>query len=165
MITKQREAFSMITAIFVIVIMATVGILVNSMTGKVIKETTTQYRKEQAVLLAKSYTEFAIMAVTANDRTNECIENINGNNIIANDSSGQGYQVDTRIYYIGNGTTANLGSCAASRVLANDVTTDGSDLQIIVDVYVRYKDLDKVDSGLSDNNDWITYHRRTLQKI
>jgi hypothetical protein len=149
----------MITSVFVIVIMASVGILVMNTTTKAIKETTTQYRKEQAVLLAKSYTEFAIMAVTANDRSVDCIENINVNNVIANAASGQGYQVDTRIYYIGNNNTANLGTCAGTRVLANDVATDGSDLQIIVDVYVRYKELDNTSA------DWITYHRRTLQKI
>ena len=149
----------MITSVFVIVIMASVGILVMNTTTKAIKETTTQYRKEQAVLLAKSYTEFAIMAVTANDRSVDCIENINGNNVIADDSSGKGYQVDTRIYYIGNDGTANLATCSGTGVLANDVVTDGSDLQIIVDVYVRYKELDNTGA------DWITYHRRTLQKI
>jgi type II secretory pathway pseudopilin PulG len=160
MIAKHKKAFSMITAIFVIVIMATVGMLVVNVTGKIIKETTTQYRKEQAILLAKSYTEFAIMAVTANNRTSECIEDIDGNNIIANDASGKGYQVQTRISYIGKDSTAHLTSkCAARRVLANDVATDGSDLQIIVDVYVRYKELDNTGA------DWITYHRRTLQKI
>jgi len=157
---RQRKAFSMVTSIFVIVIMATVGILVMSITGKTIKETTSQYRKEQAVLLAKSYTEFAIMAVTANDRESECIENIGGNNIIDNDSNGKGYQVDGRIYYIGKDSTAHLvGNCANTRILDSNVQTDGSDLQIIVDVYVKYKELDNTDA------DWITYHRRTLQKI
>jgi type II secretory pathway pseudopilin PulG len=158
MIAKHKKAFSMITSVFVIVIMASVGILVMNTTTKAIKETTTQYRKEQAVLLAKSYTEFAIMAVTANDRNVDCIENINGNDVIAVANSGKGYQVDTRIYYIGNNGTANLGTCAGT-ILASDVVTDGSDLQIIVDVYVRYKELDNTGA------DWITYHRRTLQKI
>ena len=156
---KNRKAFSMVTAIIVIVLMATVAMLILSISGKIVKETTTQYRKEQAVLLAKSYTEFAIMAVTANDRTADCIENINGNNVIATDSDGKGYQVDTRISYIGNTDTANLGTCAFTRQLSTAVLTPGSDLQIIVDVYVRYKELDNTAA------DWITYHRRTLQKI
>jgi len=156
----HKKAFSLITSLMIIVLMSTVGILVMNMTAKTVKETTTQYRKEQAVLLAKSYTEFAVMAVTANDRTVDCIENINGNNVIANDSNGKGYQVDTRIYYIGKDATANLtGTCSTTRVLDSAVTTDGSDLQIIVDVYVRYKELGNTDA------DWITYHRRTLQKI
>jgi len=159
MMNNNRKAFSLVTAIIVIVLMATVAMLVMNVSGKIVKETTTQYRKEQAVLLAKSYTEFAIMAVTANDRSVNCIENINGNNVIANDSNGQGYQVDTRISYIGNNVTANLGTCATTRQLSAAVKTPGSDLQIIVDVYVRYKELDNTAA------DWITYHRRTLQKI
>lgn len=159
MMHQNRKAFSLLTAIIVIVLMATVAMLVMSISAKIVKETTTQYRKEQAVLLAKSYTEFAIMAVTANDRTADCIENINGNNVIATDNDGKGYQVDTRISYIGNATTANLGTCAATRLLNTAVKTPGSDLQIIVDVYVRYKELDNTSA------DWITYHRRTLQKI
>lgn len=156
---KNRKAFSLLTAIIVIVLMATVAILVMDMSGKIVRETTTQYRKEQAILLAKSYTEFAIMAVSANDRSIDCIENINGNNVIGSDANGEGYQVDTRISYIGNSTTANLNTCAGTRRLSTTVKTPGSDLQIIVDVYVRYKELDNTSA------DWITYHRRTLQKI
>jgi type II secretory pathway pseudopilin PulG len=160
MMVQHRKAFSLITSIFVIVMMATVGILVMNMTSKTIKETTGQYRKEQAVLLAKSYTELAIMAVTANDRPNGCIQKVNGKDIIADSDSGKGYDVVTRIYYIGKDSTANLdGNCDSASILSKDVETDGSDLQIIVDVYVRYKELDNT------NADWITYHRRTLQKI
>ena len=167
MILQQRKAFSMVTSVFVIVIMASVAMLVMNVTSNTIKETTQQYRKEQAVLLAKSYTEFAIMAVTANDRSIGCIKNIVGEDIIGEDSDGKGYQVEGRIYYIGNNTTANLASCStgSNSTLDSNVQTDGSDLQIIVDVYVKYRDIDRVDNSISNNKDWITYHRRTLQKI
>jgi len=158
MIVKHKKAFSMITAIFVIVIMATVGMLVVNVTGKIIKETTTQYRKEQAILLAKSYTEFAIMAVTADDRNStSCIDTITGDDVLADADSGKGYKVNAVISYIGNDATASISSCP--HLLASDVATDGSDLQIIVDVYVQYKELD------NNNTGWLTYHRRTLQKI
>jgi Tfp pilus assembly protein PilV len=159
MIVKHQKAFSMLTSIIVVIIMATIGISVMNLGSKIVQETTTQYRREQAALLAKSYTEFAIMAVTANDRSSSnCIKNIIGDDIISEFDNGQGYQVQTMIYYIGNNTTANLSRCNGNIVLANDVTTVGSDLQIIVDVYVSYKDPD-------NNNNIITYHRRTLQKI
>ena len=72
---KNRRAFSMITAIFVILIMATVGGFIMNLSGKMIQETTSQYRKEQAILYAKSYTEYAIMAATAQT----CIRNISSN--------------------------------------------------------------------------------------
>jgi len=157
-LAKQREAFSMIMALVVIVLMATVAALIFNMTGKIIKNTTTQYQKEQAVLLAKSYTELAIMSVMANDRNNtystgnQCLENINGSDVAPN------YRVRTRISYIGNDLT---GICSNTRILNDtNITTPESELNIIVDVYVEYKEYDH-----PTNPQWIKYHRRSLQKI
>jgi peptidyl-tRNA hydrolase len=53
---QHRKAFSMITAIFVILMMATVGGFIMNLSGKMVQETASQYRKEQAILYAKSYT-------------------------------------------------------------------------------------------------------------
>ena len=64
---QKRKAFSMITAIVVIVLMASVAVFIMNLSGKMVKETTTQYQREQAILLSKSYTEYAVMAVTANE--------------------------------------------------------------------------------------------------
>ena len=160
MIYKQRKAFSMITAIFVIVIMTTVAALIMGTAGKIVKETTAQYQKEQAVLLAKSYTEFAIMTVMSNDRntTGNCIRDINAD--VDSPNNGQGYRVRVRISFIGH--AAEVGSCAATRTFSNTIVTEESPLNIIVDAYVEYKDINHPDIN---NAPWITYHRRTLQKI
>ena len=177
----------MVTAIFVIILMASVAILVFDMSGKMIKGTTVQFRTEQAALLARSYTEFAIMSVINYDRnsTGNCIEDINAdvNSIVpdrnvsttATVASGEGYRVETRIYYIGDGLP-----CSESRELidSNNTARSGTKLTansisyyksvpgasdalaaIVVDVYVFYKDPDS-NSGIE-----LTYHRRTLQKI
>ena len=163
MIQTQREAFSLLVALSVIIIMATVAVLTLNMTGKSVRGTTAQYQKEQAILLAKSYTELAIMAVTANDRNNiysagnNCLEDIDG--LVGNDANnGEGYRIRTRISYIGDN---RFGNCSATRVLSNSVITPETPLNIIVDVYVEYKELDHPGS----TSPWITYHRRTLQKI
>ena len=155
---QQRKAFSMITAIFIIILMATVAILVMNTSGKIVKETTAQYQREQAVLLAKSYTEYAIMAVTANDRNatgGNCLTDIDGS--IGSPSDGEGYSIRVRIAYIGH--NAEVGSCAATRIFSKAVVTPRSPLNIIVDVYVEYKDPDNTNSPL------VVYHKRTLQKI
>jgi len=191
----MRKAFSMITAIFLIVIMATVAILVFNLSGKMIKTTTTQYKTEQAALLARSYTELAVMAITNYNRNvgNDCIENINGvvNGIIpgaaASGSSldGSGFDVETKIYYIGNnlpcrdsGTNKRKltdSSLSSTTVHASYKQPGASDnlVGVIIDVFVRYKDPDMVDTYTTTNGTapsatqipWITYHRRTLQKI
>ena len=169
----------MITAIFVIVIMSTVAMLVFSLSGKMVKGTAIQYRTEQAALLARSYTELAVMAVIHHERnaTSHCIENIDGNvtDLIpgtntsgATVDNGGGYSVQTRIYYIGNGL-----SCSSVRILnpstpivTNYNTTLAHDAlaAIIVDVYVRYKDPAAAAIN-SSSAPWITYHSRRLLKI
>ena len=150
---QMRPAFSMLTAIFVIVIMASISIFVMSLSGKVVKSTTAQYQHEQAELYAKSYTEYAILAVTGNDRSVTCLSDINGA-IGSNPSIGDGYDVSVHIAYIGTGT--GVGTCAN---LGTPVTTKNTPLTIIVDVYVKYKDPDNTSGS------WFTVHRRSVQKI
>lgn len=144
----MRKAFSMLTAIFIIVLMATVAAFIMNLSGKMVKGTTVQFQHEQSVLLAKSYTEYAIMAVTANEHnSSNCLNGITGNYGI--------YNIQADISYIGNNLN---GSCL--RVLnANPIITPKSPLNIIVDVFVSYPDPD------NPNDINITYHRRSLQKI
>ncbi len=149
----MRKAFSMITAIFVIVIMSTIAIFVMNLSGKSVRATTAQYQRAQAMLYAKSYTEFAVMAVTAHDRTTNCVETIEGN--ISNINEG-GYAIQTHIAYIGPST--EIGNCS-TRQLSTNVTTKETPLTIIVDAYVDYKNPDNTSAPK------ITVHRRTVQKI
>ena len=158
---KMRSGFSMITAIFVIVLMASVSVLVLNLSGKMAKQTTAQYQREQAALWAKSYTEYAVMAITANDRQNSgCLENINAS-IGPDPSQGEGYEVQVRIAYISNGLgKASLLNCSSTRQLSTNVGEQKTPLTAVIDVYVRYKDPDNPTAAY-----WFTYHRRTLQKI
>ena len=159
-LTYKREAFSMVTALVIIVLMATVAGFVMNLSGKIVKSTTTQYQHEQAELYAKSYTEYAILAVTANNRSVDCVETISG--IIGEDpEAGNGYRVRTHIAYIANGTDVDLSKCSSTRILSNAVTTQSTPLTIIIDAYVDYKDLDNV----GEDTPWLTVHRRTVQKI
>ncbi len=61
----MRKAFSMLTAIFVILLMATVAAFILNISGKSVKSTFLQFKREQAILYARSYTELAIMRATA----------------------------------------------------------------------------------------------------
>jgi type II secretory pathway pseudopilin PulG len=154
---KTRSAFSMITAIFVIIIMTTVAMFVVNLSGKIVKSTTAQYQREQAMLLAKSYTEYAILAVMSNDRngTGNCLHTIHGT-VGNNPNTGDGYRATVQIKYIGN--LQEVGSCGG-RILNSGVLETKSPLTIIVDTYIDYKDIDNATSA------WLTYHKRTLQKI
>jgi len=174
----MRKGFSLITAIFMIVMMATVALFVLNLAGKVTQETTTLYRQEQAALLARSYTELAVMAVIRHNRNLiDCIEDIDGavGGLIPGTAgtgtvgAGSAYDVVTRIYYIGdnlpcsetrkivNSTNAAMSASALVTDYNNTVGPDAI-AAIIVDVSVKYKNPDSQTYN-------INYHRRTLQKI
>ena len=152
----MRKAFSILTAVFVIVLMATVAIYIMNLAGKMVKGTSAQYLREQSALLAKSYTEYAIMAVTANEHnTSECLDDINGTYGI--------YTIDVKLSYIGNDDNLGAGSSSGcDRILDSGVITEESPLNIIVDVFVSHQPLDHP-AGASAPE--ITYHKRSLQKI
>jgi len=170
----MRKAFSMLTAIVVIVLMAGVTALVMNLSGKVIKETTAQYRKEQAILLAKSYTEYAILAIQGQDMINNgCLRNVTGviNNVIpgnnGNANQGTGYRVTTQVRYIGLPAAI---SCPNAFRLDRSNPSVSNMTSVIVDVNVRYRDPDKVAEilargGSLANMQEINYNRRTLQKL
>ena len=155
----MRPAFAMITAIFVIMIMASVAAFVMNLSGKMVQETTTQYRREQAILYAKSYTEYAIMAATAQT----CIRNIKAE--VGGDQNdvkqGEGYHIVVRVKYLGSNS-------ACSNRVGPGALTD-PDTVILVDTYVRYRNPEsEAASGSGANwstNSGITYHRRTIQRL
>ena len=156
----QRKAFSLLTAIIVIVLMASVSAFVMSLSASMTRATTSQFQREQAMLYAKSYTEYAIMAVMANDRSaaGQCLSDIDGT--IGDPTNGMGYEVNVRIAYISNST--EVSNCAGTRQLDTTVVTNTSPLTIMIDTYVKYKEPDHPDPT---NAKYITYHKRTLQKI
>jgi len=145
----------MITAIFVILIMASIGTLVLSLSSKSLKATSAQYQRAQAALYAKSYTEFAVLAVTGHDRSSDCVEDIGAT--IGSPTTGNGYRVRTHIAYIG--PNSEIGNCSSTRQLSTNVTTKQTPLTLIIDAYVDYKDPDNTAGP------WMTVHRRTVQKI
>lgn len=157
---KMRHAFSMITAIFLIVLMSTVAIFVADISAKVVQETTAQYRKEQAILYAKSYTEFAIMALTAQNCVQTITADIDGT---ANEvKQGRGYRVVVNTLYIGtdNGCANTLPGPILTPTSRGNV--------VIIDTYVHYRDPshpNAVNILPWANDPGITYHRRTLQNL
>jgi len=160
---ENRAAFSMITAIFVILILASIGAFIMNISGKVVQETGTQYRKEQAILYAKSYTEYAILAATSQRCVKKITANVDGG--VEDVKKGQGYYVDVRVNYIGDNLCPNHNTI--------DNTTMIQDLNaknniILIDTYVRYRDPDSIaaQKGLAWSKDsGMTYYRRTIQRL
>jgi hypothetical protein len=161
--TYKRKAFSLITAIFVMLIMATIGGFIMSLSGKMVQETTAQYRKEQSILYAKSYTELAIMAATAKT----CVKKIKGSagGTATQVKEGQGYFIEVRLLY--------LGTCS-NKINSGIISySDSINTVVLIDTYVHYRDPEHPHA--IDDHAWgtptanykpgITYHRRTLQRL
>lgn len=159
-ISTHRSAFSMITAIFVILLLATVAAFILSLAGKIVEETTAQYRKEQAILYAKSYTEFAIMSATARDCIKTITANVGGS--ATEVKAGQGYRVSVSLQYIGNEL-----SCTTLGNAITNVASRGA--VVLIDTYVSYRNPGHPHAIAGDAWDnehpGISYHRRTLQRL
>jgi len=155
--SNLKPAFSMLTAIIVILLMSSVSMYVLNTSASIVKSTTTQYQREQAMLYAKSFTEYAIMAIGANDRNTNCLDDID---TTIGDVNNGGYRINVRVAYIG--TNAEVNNCSTARKLYSNVATSSTPISVIIDTYVRYKDADHPEISKAP---WITYHRRTLQKI
>lgn len=130
-------------------IMATIMGLMLSITAQTSKRGADLYFQEQAHMLAKSATEFALLAISGHDRTlNSCITRIN--------SKYDDYDINTTIRHIG---LAGLGgTCDGTDSYIDNILTPESNGTILIDVYVT---LHAADVGITED---IRFHRRTMQK-
>jgi len=170
---KLRKAFSMMVAIFTMLVLSIVATYIFYSSSSIAKEGEIQYKREQAILLARSYTEYAVMAIMGNsDRSSaaKCLTEIHA--IIGKDANsvdvGLGYKVKVVITYIGN--AKYIQNCSRVAAILPDPPAAPDSLSAIVDVYVSYRDWSnsKLYNGSAtekQNVPWQTYHRRSIQKI
>jgi type II secretory pathway pseudopilin PulG len=153
----KRRGFAMIMAIFFMIIISTLLLYMLSSTTESVQRTTNDYLEEQAVLMAKSATEYAILRVSGYDRTaggGSCLNSIAASYPTAANPI---FNITTNIQYVGFGgiNPANNGACVD---YISNITTEESNGTMLIDVYVT--------SDASLNLDEpIRYHRRTLQKL
>jgi len=145
----MRRAFSLITAIIFIVLVATLGALALSMSTQATKQTNDLFLHAQAELLAQSATEYAMLAFSGHEinGTNGCLEKINATYPYESPL----FDINITLSYLGNGLP-----CSADAIIDNNIFTDDSNLTVIVDTFVSTKD------GVTSEP--IRFHRRTLQK-
>ena len=155
---RLREGFSLLIAIFTIMLLSLVASYIFYANSIISKSGGLQYKREQAIIYARSYTEYAVMAIEANSRNANCIEDIKAD--IGNPDSAQGYRVEVKISYIGN--SKYLSKCTNTIEKLNN--TDPDTLDAVIDVYVKYKDIQHPDIN-NTNTPWQTYHKRSIQKI
>jgi type II secretory pathway pseudopilin PulG len=145
----KRRGFGIITAIILLVLIATVAVMILSLAATSSKKATDDYLRVQAEMLARSATEFAIMRVQGYDKVpnNDCLRNVN---IVATP-----FDINVTINYLfkNNNKPAN---CDDKHVFASDLSDSDLSGTVIMDVVVTTQ------SGVTAEP--IRIHKRTLQK-
>jgi len=140
----MRSGIAMIMAIAFLVVIAGMMALMLNMSSLANKRTGHIYFTEQAQLLAKSATEFALLAISGHDRgAGDCVESTTS-------TYGGYFNINTTIRYIGL-----PGVCANTFIGA--INTPESIGTVLIDVYVT-------SNNTLNIGNTIRYHRRTIQK-
>jgi hypothetical protein len=146
----MRKGFSLITAIIIMMTVSLLMTMMVSLSNVTVKTTTDIYLKEQAELLARSATEYALLAVSGHDNHQSCIEKID---MLYPNAATPTHEMNVTLWYMGSG----LANCG--HLLDNNLSTPESNLTAIVDVVVT---VDQNNTGITEP---IRLHRRTLQKL
>jgi len=140
----MRKGFSLITAIVFLVLIATISTIALVLSTQTTKQTGDLYLKTQAELLLRSGTEYALLAISGHDYSINCLNQIN---MTYNNT----FDINVSIMYIGNNIPS---TCSA--ILSNDISTNDSNMTVILDSFVTTK------NGIVSEP--IRLHRRTIQK-
>ena len=141
-LNTSRRGMAMIMAIAVIVIIGTIMALSLSMTAQTTKRTTDLYLYEQAVLLSKSATEYALLKIAQDGPCSN--PNIN----FPQDAI---YDIDISIQYI-----YTAGVCGTQYATVQTPEQNGS---VLMDVTVS------VPQSANVATEPIRYFRRSIQKL
>ncbi len=128
------------------VLVATLMMYSFSLSTKTVKQTGDIYMKEQGQLLAKSATEFALLAISGHNNSADCINQID----LQYPQGSPVYDINMTLRYIGNGFPAGC------NVLSNNISTSESNGTVLIDTVVSYTD--------PTTNEQVRFHRRTIQK-
>lgn len=140
----KRRGFGIITAIILLVLIATVAVMILSLAATSSKKATDDYLRIQADMLARSATEFAIMRIQGFDRSgNKCLENLN--------IDASPFDINVTVNYF---LSTDLSNCT-NKLVDNMSDTDLNGMAQI-DVVVTTQ------SGVTSEP--IRIHKRTLQK-
>lgn len=139
----KRDAFAMIMAIFVIIIISTIMALSLSLTSETSKRTTDIYLYEQAELVAKSAVELTMLEIAENGCLNTFAPAFDADTTAF-------FDVTVNMQYIHTGA---VGGCNSYF----NITTPEQNGSVLMDVVVTTQ------PGITTEP--IRYFRRTIQKL
>ena len=149
----MRRGFSLLAAIFFVVVTSSLCMLALSLSNTTSRQTSEIYLREQAELLAQGATEYAVLEILNHDfKSKGCLSSVKGN--FKNDANPiLTYEVD--ITYFGD-----IGTCAGIPVQSKE-----SAGTVMLDVFVKSYGYDESDRDKMKTPNPIAFHKRTLQKL
>lgn len=145
----KRNAFAMILAIFVVILVSLGGVMLLGNASQGMTSIGHTYLHAQAELLANSATEFAIMRAQGHNTATSCLNNIN---IDVQDSAGtSSYDINITLGYSFEGTAP-----ATCNTLTQNT---GNSTTVLIDTTVTTR------AGTNLSTEDIRVHKRTWQKL
>ncbi|MDD5051903.1 MAG: type II secretion system protein [Sulfuricurvum sp.] len=147
----KHHGMAMIMAIFMILVLGGIMAAVVSLTSTTTQRTQNQYLHEQALLLTRSATEYAMLAISGHtiNAANGCINQITA---VYPNAANPMFDITINARYVLNAAPATC------NVYIPAITAQQTNGTVLLDVYVN------TDAALNLDEP-IRYHRRTLQKL
>ena len=144
----MRRGFTLIAAIFFVVIASSICMLALSIATTSVRQNSEIYLREQSELVARAATEYAILAVLSNDFYKAGAVCIGDKNNPIKGEFGELFTFEVFVKYFGD-----MGVCSGDAV----AVTGPNQGTVLLDVFVSSK--------LGKATNPINFHKRTLQKL
>lgn len=153
----MKKGFSLIMAIFFVMLIATLGMMSLSLSSKMVKQSGDVYLKEQAELYAMSATSLAVLDMQGTDYSSGCLTE-------KTYDFGDGFVATVNIFYLDN----DMPRCDNNRNVKslNSIVKNFMDLKDINGNSVTYYNVALIDVMVqnTDGIEPVRFHRRTIQR-
>ena len=151
----MKKGFSLIMAIFFVMLIATLGMMSLSLSSKMVKQSGDVYLKEQAELYAMSATSLAVLDMQGTDYSKGCLTE-------KKYDFGDGFSARVNIFYL----DSDMPKCDSSVKSSNKIDKSKMGLKDANGNDANYYNVALIDVMVQNNDgiEPVRFHRRTIQR-
>ena len=151
----MKKGFSLIMAIFFVMLIATLGMMSLSLSSKMVKQSGDVYLKEQAELYAMSATSLAVLDMQGTDYSKGCLTK-------RTYDFGDGFVATVNIFYL----DSDMPKCDSSAKSSNKIDKNNMGLKDVDGNDANYYNVALIDVMVqnTDGIEPVRFHRRTVQR-
>lgn len=150
----MKKGFSLIMAIFFVMLIATLGMMSLSLSSKIVKQSGDIYLKEQAELYAMSATSLAVLDMQGTDYTKGCFTN-------KTYDFGDGFKAEVNVFYL----DSDMPQCGDNKY-SKPINKDFVTFEHVDGTKATYYNIALIDVMVqnTDGIEPVRFHRRTVQR-